>query len=137
MSELRLPEINRVVLSGRLTRDPDRRYASDGTSITLLPLAFHRRYRTREGNVAEHTGYVTVMCYQRLAEVCAQYLHTGSPVVVEGRLQMREWTGARGEKHQALEVRADSVHFLEKAAGALDPDAMRHGPDPGAAEDPS
>jgi single-strand DNA-binding protein len=116
MSELRLPELNRVVLSGRLTRDPDRRYASDGTAITSLPLAFHRRYRNQQGAMAEHTGYVTVMCYQRLAEVCAQYLHTGSAVLVEGRLQMREWTSARGEKHQSLEIRAESVHFLEKAA---------------------
>ena len=131
MSELRLPEINRVVLSGRLTRDPDRRYASDGTAITTLPLAFHRRYRTREGTTAEHTGYVTVMTYQRLAEVCGQYLHTGSAVVVEGRLQMREWTSSRGEKHQSLEVRAESVHFLEKA-----PDAA-HAELPGASEDPA
>ena len=138
MTELRLPEINRVVLSGRLTRDPDRRYASDGTTITSLPLAFHRRYRTREGSAAEHTGYVTVMCYQRLAEVCAQYLHTGSPVVVEGRLQMREWTSARGEKHQTLEVRAESVHFLEKAPGTGDADAPHAGAhDPGSTEDPS
>jgi single-strand DNA-binding protein len=121
MSELRLPELNRVVLSGRLTRDPDRRYASDGTAITSLPLAFHRRYRSRQGALAEHTGYVTVMCYQRLAEVCAQYLHTGSAVLVEGRLQMREWTSTRGEKRQSLEIRAESVHFLEKAAVAGTP----------------
>ena len=131
MTELRLPEINRVVLSGRLTRDPDRRYASDGTAITSLPLAFHRRYRTRDGKMAEHTGYVTVMCYQRLAEVCAQYLHTGSAVVVEGRLQMREWTTARGEKQHALEVRAESVHFLDRAPGGGAP------PETGAVEDPS
>ena len=115
MAELRLPEINRVVLSGRLTRDPDRRYASDGTAITSLPLAFHRRYRTREGALAEHTGYVTVMCYQRLAEVCAQYLKKGSPALVEGRLQMREWTTRQGGRQQRLEIRADAVHFLEKA----------------------
>ena len=131
MTELRLPAINRVVLSGRLTRDPDRRYASDGTAITTLPLAFHRRYKNRDGTTAEHTGYVTVMCYQRLAEVCAQYLHTGSPVLVEGRLQMREWANARGEKQHSLEVRADSVHFLEKAAAA------GQSAEPGAAEDPS
>jgi single-strand DNA-binding protein len=130
MSELRLPEINRVVLSGRLTREPDRRYAADGTAITTLPLAFHRRYRTREGATAEHTGYVTVMCYQRLAEVCGQYLHTGSAVVVEGRLQMREWKGSRGEKHQSLELRAESVHFLEKA-----PDAAHA--EPPTSEDPA
>jgi single-strand DNA-binding protein len=131
MSELRLPELNRVVLSGRLTRDPDRRYASDGTAVTSLPLAFHRRYRTRDGKSAEHTGYVTVMCYQRIAEVCAQYLHTGSAVVVEGRLQMREWANARGEKQHTLEVRAESVHFLEKAP------AGGEIVEPGAAEDPS
>ena len=125
MSELKLPEINRVMLSGRLTRDPDKRYASDSTPVTSFSLAFHRRYRTREGSWSEHTGYVTVMCYQRLAEVCAQYLRTGSPVVVEGRLQMREWTTSRDEKRQTLELRAESVHFLEKsaAASAETPDA--------------
>lgn len=131
MTDLRLPELNRLILSGRLTRDPDRRYASDGTAVTTLPLAFHRRYRTRDGKLAEHTGYVTVMCYQRLAEVCAQYLHTGSAVVVEGRLQMREWTNARGEKQHVLEVRAESVHFLDKAPGGGTP------PETGAGEDPS
>lgn len=116
MSELKLPEINRVVLSGRLTRDPEKRYAQDGTPVTNFSLAFHRRYRSREGTWSENTGFVTVMCYQRLAEVVAQYLRAGSPVVVEGRLQMREWTSTRGEKRQSLELRAESVHFLEKAA---------------------
>ncbi|MFM7232268.1 MAG: single-stranded DNA-binding protein [bacterium] len=130
MTSFRLPEINRVVLSGRLTRDPDRRYAADGTAVTSMPLAFNRRYRTREGAMAEHTGYVTVMCYQRLAEVCAQYLKLGSPVVVEGRLQMREWTTTRGEKRQALEVRAESVHFLEKAADAGAPGGSASTEDP-------
>lgn len=120
MSELRLPEVNRVTLSGRLTRDPDRRYASDGTTITRFTLAFHRRYRDANGAWAEHTGFVGVASYQRLAEVCAQYLRSGSPVLVEGRLQMREWTTTRGEKRQSLEVRAESVHFLEKAAAGGD-----------------
>lgn len=118
MSELKLPEINRVTLSGRLTRDPEKRYASDGTPVCTFTLAFHRRYRSREGSWEEHTGYVTVTSYQRLAEVCAQFLRTGSPVLVEGRLQMREWTTARGEKRQSLEVRAESVHFLEKVTAA-------------------
>ena len=132
MSELKLPEINRVTLSGRLTRDPEKRYASDGTPVTTFTLAFHRRYRTREGSWEEHTGYVMVASYQRLAEVCALYLRTGSPVLVEGRLQMREWTTTRGEKRTSLEVRAESVHFLEKVpAGAAD------APDTGPLEDPT
>ena len=131
MSELKLPEINRVTLSGRLTRDPDKRYAQDGTPVTSFTLAFHRRYRTREGTWAENTGFVTVMCYQRLAEVCAQFLRTGSPVVVEARLQMREWTTTRGEKRTALELRGESVHFLEK------PNAAGEEPDGATSEDPS
>lgn len=130
MSELKLPEINRVMLSGRLTRDPEKRYASDGTQVTRFTLAFHRRFRSNAGEWSEHTGYVTVMCYQRLAEVCAQYLRLGSPVLVEGRLQMREWTTTRGEKRQGLELRAESVHFLERAPGGAEAPATAAPEDP-------
>ena len=113
--ELKLPEVNRVFISGRLTRDPDRRYAPDSTAVTSFDLAFHRRYRGRDGRPAEQTGYLTVVTYQRLAEVCAQYLRKGSPVLVEGRLQMREWESSPGDKRRRLEVRAEMVHFLERA----------------------
>src|SRR4030067_628774 len=114
MTELRLPEINRVTLSGRLTRDPDRRYAQDGTHVTSFAIAFHRRYPARGGGMAEQTGYATVMTYQRLAEVCGEYLRKGSPVLVEGRLQMREWTGPKNERRTRLEIRGDAVDFLEE-----------------------
>lgn len=117
MTELKLPEINRVLLSGRLTRDPELRYASDGTQVTNFSLAFHRRYRARDGSMGEQTGFVNVMTYQRLAEVCGHCLHKGSPVLVEGRLQMREWTTGRARRTR-LEIRADLVHFLEKAPAA-------------------
>lgn len=116
MTELKLPEINRVMLSGRLTRDPEPRFAADGTAVTSFTLAFHRRYRARDGRYAEQTGYATVLEYQRLAEVCGQYLRKGSAALVEGRLQMREWTTRQGGKQQRLEIRADSVHFLEQAS---------------------
>ena len=119
MSELKLPEINRVILSGRLTRDPEARYAADGTPVTSFTLAFHRRYRTREGRSAEQAGFVRVVAYQRLAEVCGQYLRKGGAALVEGRLQMREWAARRGEAQQRLEIRADAVHFLEKPAGEV------------------
>ena len=114
MSELKLPEINRVLLSGRLTRDPEQRYAPDGTAVTSFGLAFNRHYRARDGSSAEQTGFVTVMTYQRLAEVCGQYLKKGSPVLVEGRLQMREWATPQGQKGSRLEVRGEMVHFLER-----------------------
>jgi single-strand DNA-binding protein len=124
MSELRLPEVNRVVLSGRLTRNPDRRYAADGTQVTSMSLAFHRRYRGADGHSHEHTGFVTVMTYRRLAEVCGQYLRKGSPVLVEGRLQMREWTTPHGAKRQRLEIRGEQVHFMEKNPAASETGAV-------------
>lgn len=131
MSELKLPEVNRVLLSGRLTRDPDQRFAQDGTPVTSFSLAFNRHYRTRDGSAAEHSGFVTVMTYQRLAEVCGQYLRKGGAVLVEGRLQMREWTSPQGQKGSRLEVRGEMVHFLERrpqpasseGATQADPDA--------------
>lgn len=117
MTELKLPEVNRLVLSGRLTRDPETRFAPDGTPVTQIDLAFHRRYRGKDGSAGEQTGFVTVMTYQRLAEVCGQYLKKGSAVLVEGRLQMRESVSPQGAKRQRLEVRAEAVHFLERGAG--------------------
>ena len=117
MTELKFPEVNRVFLSGRLTRDPDLRFAADGTPVTSFTIAFHRRYRARDGRFAEQTGYVAVLTYQRLAEVCGARLHKGSPVLVEGRLQMREWAGPKGGAQQKLELRADLVHFLAREAG--------------------
>ena len=72
----------------------------------------------------EQVGYVTVLTYQRLAEVCGQYLKKGSAVLVEGRLQMREWSTPQGSKRQRLEIRGEGVHFLEKAAAA--PEGASH-----------
>jgi single-strand DNA-binding protein len=118
LTELRLPEVNRVLISGRLTRDPDRRYAPDGTAVTGFSLAFHRRYQARDGSAAETTGYVTVNTYQRLADVCGEYLRKGNAVLVEGRLQTREWTTVQGEKRSRLEIRGETVHFLERRPGS-------------------
>ena len=81
------------------------------------------------GTDGTHTGYVTVLTYQRLAEVCAQYLRKGSAVLVEGRLQMREWTTPQGAKRQRLELRGESVHFLEKVSAPAAPESARSADD--------
>lgn len=124
MTELRLPEINRVLLAGRLTRDPDKRFGADGTAVTRFDLAFHRRYRTRAGAMAETTGFITVGTFQRLAEVCGEYLKKGSPVLVEGRLQQREWQTPQGDTRSRLEIQADNVHFLERRPEPHEADAQ-------------
>lgn len=123
MTDLRLPEINRVILGGRLTRDPEARYAGDGTPVTTLELAFHRRYPGRDGKPAEDTGFVLVRTYQRLAEVCGERLRRGSAVLVEGRLQMRK--DPQGKVPPRLEVRADNVHFMDRAPEAPAPTGIR------------
>lgn len=137
MTGLKVPELNRVLLSGRLTRDPDTRFAGDGTQVTNFTLAFNRRYRDRAGNWAEQSGFVPVVTYQKLAETCGQHLKKGSPVLVEGRLQAREYTDRQGGRQARLEIRADSVHFLEKttdAAGLPGPETKvnpeQGGPEP-------
>jgi single-strand DNA-binding protein len=131
MTEFRLPDVNRVLLSGRLTRDPDLRYASDGTQITSFTLAFHRYYKAPDGQWAQHPGFVVVKTYETLAENCGKYLHRGSAVLVEGRLQMREWTAAQGEKQQRLEIRAEQVHFLERLHTDAGPEAPAPPNEPG------
>jgi len=128
VSELKLPEINRVLLSGRLTRDPEQRYAPDGTAVTSFGLAFHRHYRARDGRAAEHAGFVTIVTYQRLAEVCGQYLRKGGAVLVEGRLQMREWAMPQGQKGSRLEVRGEMVHFLERRPAGTSPEGGEAAP---------
>ena len=105
MTELKLPEINRVLLSGRLTRDPERRYAADGTEITSLDLAFNRHYRGRDGKLAEHAGFVTIVTYLRLAEVCAQYRNAdggsvyfrpmGMALMTDVAMQLKKDKGAK------------------------------------------
>lgn len=131
MTELKLPDVNRVLLSGRLTRDPDPRYASDGTQITSFTLVFHRYFKAADGQWARHPGYVVVKTYETLAENCAKYLHRGSAVLVEGRLQMREWTAAQGETQQRLEIRAELVHFLERLHTDAGPEAPASTNEPG------
>src|SRR5437879_4262869 len=105
MSGWRLPEVNRVLVSGRLTRDPEKRWAADGTAVTGFTLAFHRHYRGPDGRVVEHAGFVAVTSYRQLAETCGAMLKKGSPVLVEGRLQMREWTTREGRRQTRLEIR--------------------------------
>ena len=97
MSELKLPEIKPGVAERPADpRSRTLRYARTARRSRSFGLAFHRRYRARDGHAAEQTGFVTVVTYQRLAEVCGQYLKKGSAVLVEGRLQMREWAYAAG-----------------------------------------
>ena len=107
-----MANLNRVFLMGNLTRDPELRYTPSGTAVTNLRIAVNRRYKTQSGELKEETAFITVVAWGKQAETCTQFLTKGKPIFVEGRLQMRSWESADGQKHNILEVRASRVQFL-------------------------
>ncbi len=119
MSDLRLPRINRVMIAGRVVRDFVLRYTTDEIPVARFSLAFNRRVNTGGETWKEVPGFIDVLVSHRLAEQCAERLKKGSPVYLEGRLQMRKSTNAGGASRTTLEIKADTVQFLDRhAAGA-------------------
>ena len=103
---------NRVLLMGNLTRNPEIRYTPSGTAVADLGLAVNESFKNKAGETVERTCFVDVVVWSRQAETAAEYLHKGSPVFVEGRLQLDQWENQEGEKRSKLRVRADRVQFL-------------------------
>jgi single-strand DNA-binding protein len=110
-----MANFNKVLLMGNLTKDPELRYTPQGTAVVNLRLAVNRRYRDRNQEMKEDVCFLTVVVWDRQAESCNQFLHKGSPVFVEGRLQSRSWEDNAGQKRNVLEVRAERVQFLSAA----------------------
>ena len=105
--------INRVVLLGNLTKDPELRHTPSGTAVCSLRLAVNtRRKDSATGEWGEKPNYFDVTVWGNQGENCAQYLSKGRPVAVDGRLEWREWEAQDGSKRQAVEVVAESVQFL-------------------------
>lgn len=103
---------NKVILGGNLTRDPEVRYTPNGTQITSFGLAINRKYRQGDEQ-KEDTCFVDVSTFARQAELCAQYLTKGRPILLEGRLQFRSWEDQQsGQRRSKLDVVADRVNFL-------------------------
>jgi single-strand DNA-binding protein len=105
--------INRVILVGNLTRDPELRHTPSGTAVCSLRLAVNsRRKDPSTGEWGEKPNYFDVTVWGNQGESCAQYLSKGRPVAVDGRLDWREYEAKDGSKRQAVEIIADSVQFL-------------------------
>lgn len=104
--------LNKVLLIGNLTRDPELRYTPQGTAVCTFGMATNRQWKTEEGENKEDTEFVNVVAWNRLAEICAEFLKKGRQVYVEGRLSTREWEGQDGVKRRTTEVVANEVIFL-------------------------
>lgn len=107
-----MASFNKVILMGNLTRDPDvRATGTSGMKVARLGLAVNERRRDRNGQMQEYPVFVDVDAWDKLAELCGQYLAKGRSILVEGRLQMDSWE-KDGVKHQKLKVRASTIKFL-------------------------
>jgi len=105
--------LNRVVLIGRLTRDPELRYTPNGIAVVTLTLAVDRRYTNQQGN--RETDFIRIVAWRQLAELCANYLKKGRLAGVDGRLQIRSFDNSEGRRVTVAEVVAEDVRFLEPA----------------------
>ncbi|MBL67598.1 MAG: single-stranded DNA-binding protein [Verrucomicrobiales bacterium] len=124
-----MPNYNKVILMGNLTRDPEVRYTSGGTAIAKLGLAVNRRWTNKEGQPQEETTFVDVDAFGRQAETIGQYLKKGRPVMVEGRLKLDQWDDKQtGQKRSKLGVILENFQFLDSrgdsgGGGYSQPDA--------------
>lgn len=109
---------NKVILIGNLTRDPELRYLPTGTAVSELGLAVSETFKNKAGETVETVCFVDIVVWARQAETCNQFLHKGSPIMVEGRLQLDKWTTKEGENRSKLRVRAERVQFLGAPRGA-------------------
>lgn len=114
MSDLRMPDLNKVIVAGRLTRDPELRYVSSGRPVCKLGLALSRYYRTQEGERREETTFVNVTAWGKTAEYVGENFKKGRPAVVEGRLTSSEWEDkSTGQKRTALDITAERILHLD------------------------
>ena len=113
MADLRMPDLNRVMLAGRLTRDPELKYGPTGVAVCELGMAVSRKYRTKEGETKEDVVFVNVTCWGKTAEYVGENFKKGRAVLVEGRLTLDKWETKGGEKRTSLMVTADRVQSIQ------------------------
>ena len=102
---------NKTILIGRLTRDPEMKYATSGTGIASFSMAVDRRYQPDKEN--KLTDFFDIFCFGKLAETVAEYLTKGKLILVEGELQQQRWETAEGEKRSKIKVQMNNFTFLE------------------------
>ncbi|MFV0438490.1 MAG: single-stranded DNA-binding protein [Desulfopila sp.] len=109
--------INKAILIGNLGADPEVRYTQSGTQVTTFSLATTERRKGADGQVQENTEWHRIVAWQRLAEICGEYLHKGSRVYIEGRIQTRKWKDQNGVDRYTTEIVAREMKMLSPRGG--------------------
>ena len=112
-----MPNLNRVLLMGNLTRDPELRYLPSNTPVVSLGLAVNRRWRNQQDQQQEETTFVDCEAFGRSAEVINQYLRKGRPIFIEGRLRLDQWQDREGQNRSKLKVVVENFQFVDSRGG--------------------
>jgi len=107
--------VNKVILVGRLGKDPDLRYTTSGTAVANFTLATSERYKDRNGDSQEKTEWHNIVAWRNLAEICGKFLKKGKQVYIEGKIQTRSYDDRDGNKRYITEIVADQMQMLGRA----------------------
>ncbi|NQU77774.1 single-stranded DNA-binding protein [Candidatus Falkowbacteria bacterium] len=111
-------DLNKAMIIGRLTRDPETRTIPSGQTVTSFSLATNRVWKNAQGQKQEAVDYHNIVAWRKLAEICSQYLRKGSKIYIEGRIQTRSWDGQDGVKRYRTEIVADNMIMLDSKSSA-------------------
>ena len=112
--------LNKIILMGRLVRDPELRHTGNGTAVASFAIAVDRDYKSQSGE--KETDFIDIVAWRSTAEFVSKYFSKGRMAVVEGRLQIRDWTDKDGAKRRTAEVVADNVYFGDSKRPVSDSD---------------
>lgn len=118
--------LNKVMIIGRLGRDPEMRYTPSGRPVTTFSVATSRNWNTADGEKKTETEWFNVVAWSNLAEICNQYLVKGQQVYIEGRLQTRNWEDDSGKRHSSVEIVANEMIMLGNRRAAEDNSAAEN-----------
>ena len=125
-----MANVNKVILIGNLTRDPEMRYLESGTAVVDFGMAINRKWKGKDGRDGEETCFVDAQAWARTAEVITEYCHKGDPLYIEGRLKLDSWEGRDGQKRSKLRVVVENMQLLGGRRSGTDEVKQREPPAP-------
>lgn len=137
MADLKMPEINFVIVAGNLTKDPTFRETTNGTPVVNFSVASNRKFKDSTNQWQEDVCYVGVVAWNKLAESCRDRLRKGSAVLVDGELQSRSWKSEDGHNRSIVEIKARRIQFLNKRLVGTDVNGSFEDDEPSVAVDDS
>ncbi|MBC8186524.1 single-stranded DNA-binding protein [candidate division KSB1 bacterium] len=117
MANLKMPDINNVLVAGNLTCDPSFRKTTNGTPVANFFIASNRKFKDNNGQWRENVCYVGVVAWYKLAESCFENIQKGSAVIIDGELQSRSWRNDDGSSRNVVEIKARRIQFLNRKDG--------------------